>query len=194
MSLPLSFTWRARRPSRAPREIPPEGCVGLVRAFPERPCAARRLQALRRAAMPTVGRGASLDGAGAAVLAVPQAAAHNFYVLALEMRACLATMRGYFEELSRSLVARMLLFFECCHASSFVEAFVLKLGARLSVSFDATRRLPVLPIPLPAARGERRNFVRALLAACPKGEHIGLTSVGQGVGLPLRSVSAARNT
>jgi len=45
------------------------------------------------------------------VLAVPQAAAHNFYVLALEMRACLATMRGYFEQLPRSLLARMLLFF-----------------------------------------------------------------------------------
>ena len=47
MSLPLSFTWRARRPSRAPREIPPEGCVGLVRASPERSCAARRGPARR---------------------------------------------------------------------------------------------------------------------------------------------------
>ena len=78
------------------------------------------------------------------------------------------------------------------------EDFVLILAVAVFVSFYATRRLPVLPIPLPAARGERRNFVRALLAASlgslPKEIILGLTSVGQGFGLPLRSVSAARNT
>ena len=64
------------------------------------------------------------------------------------------------------LDARMKLYFESRHASLVVEAFV-KLGARLSVPFDATRRLRVLPIPLPVACGMRLNSCGALWHGSP---------------------------
>ena len=58
------------------------------------------------------------------------------------------------------LDARMVLFFESRHASLLVRGLLPELGLRLMVSFDATRRLPVLSIPLPVACCLAIEFVR----------------------------------
>ena len=95
-----------------------------------------------------------------------------------------------------SLAAMLMLFFAHCGEVHAFEDFVLILAVAVFVSFDATRRLPVLPIPLPVACGCDR--IRAGLWQPPKAsfvrEQMALTSVGRGFGLPLRSDPAARNT
>ena len=52
-----------------------------------------------------------------------------------------------------SLAAMLMLFFAHCGEVHAFEDFVLILAVAVFVSFDATRRLPVLPIPLPVACG-----------------------------------------
>ena len=71
-----------------------------------------------------------------------------------------------------------------------------EIGSRLPVPFDATRRSPVFFYTSSGRTHERRHSCGASGQPLPdcQESHLELTSVGQGFGLPLRSVSAARNT
>ena len=81
-------------------------------------------------------------------------------------------------------------------SSALVEAFCLKLGAGYRYHSMRPAGHPCFSIPLPVARMSESRSCGASGSLCQdcQESHLELTSVGQGFGLPLRSVSAARNT